>query len=229
MVKLTKRRKLINEKVDLQTVYEPAEAIKLLKEVSKCKFDEALEVAVRLGIDARKGDETVRGMVKLPGGLGKTVKIAVFADGDQAKEAEKAGVDKVGMEDLAGFFQKGDINFDVVIATTGAMKIVGKLGKILGPRGLMPNPKDGTVTNEVMKAVMDAQAGQVRFRNDKQGIIHCALGKLSADQEKLLQNFHAVVREVKRLKPSSSRGVYIKNLTISSTMGPGLAINPSLL
>ena len=229
MTRLTKRRKLINDKLGNKSVYEPAETISLLKEVSTCKFDETLEMAIRLGIDARKGDQTVRGIIKLPGGSGKKVKIAVFADGEQAQAATEAGADKVGLEDLSELFEKGEASFDIVIATPAAMKIVGKLGKILGPRGIMPNPKDGTVTNEVAKAIEDARGGQARFRNDKQGIIHCAFGKLSMDQDKLLENFYTVIKEIKKLKPSSSKGVYFRSLTISSSMGPGLAINVNSL
>ena len=229
MARLTKKRKLINERIDLQTYYNVGDAIKLLQEIAQSKFDETLEMAIRLGIDARKGNEMVRGVVNLPGGSGKSVKIAVFAEGEQAKEAEKAGADKVGGEDLAESFGKGTIEFDLVISTPEAMKIVGKLGKVLGPKGLMPNPKDGTVTQEIAKAVSAARTGQVRFRNDKQGIVHCALGKLSANKDDLLKNFHAVVNEIERLKPTSSKGVYLRGLTLSSTMGPGIRINTSLL
>lgn len=229
MVKLTKRRKIIDSKVGLSSHYNAIGAIKLLKEVTQAKFDETLEMAVRLGIDARKGDEMVRGVVNLPKGSGKKVKVAVFAEGEQAKEAEQAGADRVGMEDLAESFEKGDLVVDTVISTPAAMKVVGKLGKLLGPKGLMPNPKDGTVTSETAKAIKAAKAGQVRFRNDKQGIIHCALGKLSADQNDLLENFQAVVKEIKRLKPSSSKGVYLKSLTLTSTMGPGIHIDTNQL
>lgn len=227
MVQLTKKRKLIESKIDLSSYYDAIDAIKLLQEAGNRKFDETLEMAARLGIDPRKGDQMVRGVVSLPKGSGKKVKIAVFAEGEQAEEAKQA--DHVGMEDLAEAFEKGDLAVDVVISTPAAMKIVGKLGKILGPKGLMPNPKDGTVTNEITKTVEAAKSGQVRFRNDKQGIIHCALGKLSADKDDLLENFQTVVREIKKLKPSSSKGIYLKSLTLSSTMGPGIHINTNQL
>lgn len=227
MVQLTKKRKLIESKIDLSNYYDAIDAIKLLQEAGNRKFDETLEMAARLGIDPRKGDQMVRGVVSLPKGSGKKVKIAVFAEGEQAEEAKQA--DHVGMEDLAEAFEKGDLAVDVVISTPAAMKIVGKLGKILGPKGLMPNPKDGTVTNEITKTVEAAKSGQVRFRNDKQGIIHCALGKLSADKDDLLENFQTVVREIKKLKPSSSKGIYLKSLTLSSTMGPGIHINTNQL
>jgi len=227
MTKLTKKRKLIESKIDFSNYYNAIDAIVLLQEAANSKFDETLEMAARLGIDPRKGDQMVRGVVSLPKGSGKKVKIAVFAEGEQAEEAKQA--DHVGMEDLAEGFEKGDLIVDVVISTPAAMKIVGKLGKILGPKGLMPNPKDGTVTNEIAKTVEAAKSGQARFRNDKQGIVHCALGKLSADKNDLLENFETVVKEIKKLKPSSSKGVYLKSLTLSSTMGPGIHINTNQL
>ena len=230
MARLTKKRKLIQSKIDFSNHYNAIDAIELLQEAANSKFDETLEMAARLGIDPRKGDQMVRGVVILPKGSGKKVKIAVFAEGEQAQQAQGAEqADHVGMEDLAEAFEKGNLVVDLVISTPAAMKIVGKLGKTLGPKGLMPNPKDGTVTNEIAKTVEAARSGRVRFRNDKQGIVHCALGKLSADKNDLLENFQTVIREIKRLKPSSSKGVYLKSLALSSTMGPGIHINTNQL
>ncbi|MEH6824684.1 MAG: 50S ribosomal protein L1 [Motiliproteus sp.] len=229
MAKLTKRAKAIAEKVTLGKHYAIEEAISLLSGLSTVKFKESIEVAVNLGVDPRKSDQVVRGASVLPNGTGKDVRVAVFAQGENAEKALAAGADVVGFDDLAAAIKGGDLNFDVVIASPDAMRVVGQLGTILGPRGLMPNPKVGTVTPDVATAVRNAKAGQVRFRTDKNGIIHGAVGKVDFEPVAIKQNIEALVAELKRLKPSSAKGIYFKKITVSSTMGPGLQIDPSSL
>ena len=229
MAKLTKRAKLIRSKVDSTREYEINEAVALLKELSAGKFVESVDVAVNLGIDARKSDQNVRGATVLPHGTGRTVRVAVFTQGANAEAAKAAGADIVGMEDLAEQVKKGVMDFDVVIASPDAMRVVGMLGQILGPRGLMPNPKTGTVTPNVAEAVKNAKAGQVRYRNDKNGIIHSTIGKLDFDADKLKENLEALLVALKRAKPSVAKGVYIKKVTISSTHGAGLALSQASL
>jgi large subunit ribosomal protein L1 len=229
MSKITKKQKLISEKLDTEKVYSIAEAIEIMQSVKSEKFEESVDIAVRLGVDPTKSDQNVRGAVTLPNSLGKEVSVAVFADGDQADAAKKAGADHVGMDDLAEKFTKEEIVVDVVIATNAAMKVVGKLGQVLGPKGLMPNPKTGTVTDDVATAISNTKAGQVRFRTDKNGIIHGSIGKVSFDEEKIKANASALLEELKKLKPASAKGVYIGNIALSSTMGPGIKISASEL
>lgn len=229
MAKLSKRAKLIQEKVESGKVYTVEEAITLLGEISKVKFKESMDVAVNLGIDPRKSDQVVRGASVLPNGTGKTVKVAVFAQGENAEAAKAAGADIVGMDELAEQVQKGDFDFDVVIASPDAMRVVGRLGTILGPRGLMPNPKVGTVTPDVAQAVTNAKSGQVRYRADKAGIVHCSIGQVGFDEKALKENLVHLLADLKKAKPASSKGVYIKKITLSSTMGPGLALDHSAL
>ncbi|MBL1141771.1 MAG: 50S ribosomal protein L1 [Proteobacteria bacterium] len=229
MAKLSKRIKAYQDKVEPGKVYLVKEALDLLKEVSSVKFDESVEVAVNLGVDARKSDQQVRGSTVLPKGTGKTVRVAVFAQGENAKIAEEAGADAVGFEDLAESMKKGDIDYGVVIATPDAMPVVGKLGQILGPRGLMPNPKVGTVSNDVKQAVENAKGGQVRYRTDKNGIIHCVIGKVSFDADSLIENLHMLLGDLKKAKPSAAKGVYLKKISLSTTMGPGLLVDQSSL
>ncbi len=229
MAKLSKRQKLISEKVEPGKQYAVADAVSLLKEVSTGKFGEAVDVAVNLGIDARKSDQVVRGATTLPHGTGKEVRVAVFTSGDNAEKAKAAGADLVGMEDLAEQVKAGSMDFDVVIADPAAMRVVGQLGTILGPRGLMPNPKTGTVTPDVETAVKNAKAGQVRYRIDKNGIIHGAIGKLSFDANALKENLEALIADLKKGKPASAKGVYLKKITLSSTMGPGVVLDQSSL
>ena len=229
MSKITKKQKLISEKLDTEKVYSIAEAIEIMQSVKSEKFEESIDIAVRLGIDPTKSDQNVRGAVTLPNSLGKEVSVAVFADGDQADAAKKAGADHIGMDDLAEKFTKEEIVVDVVIATNAAMKVVGKLGQVLGPKGLMPNPKTGTVTDDVATAISNTKAGQVRFRTDKNGIIHGSIGKVSFDEEKIKANASALLEELKKLKPASAKGVYIGNIALSSTMGPGIKISASEL
>ncbi|MBL6818215.1 MAG: 50S ribosomal protein L1 [Proteobacteria bacterium] len=229
MSKITKKQKLISEKLDTEKVYSIAEAIEIMQSVKSEKFEESIDIAVRLGIDPTKSDQNVRGAVTLPNSLGKEVSVAVFADGDQADAAKKAGADHIGMDDLAEKFSKEEIVVDVVIATNAAMKVVGKLGQVLGPKGLMPNPKTGTVTDDVATAISNTKAGQVRFRTDKNGIIHGSIGKVSFDEEKIKANASALLEELKKLKPASAKGVYIGNIALSSTMGPGIKISASEL
>ena len=229
MAKLSKRIHAFQDKVEKGKYYSVQDAVNLLKEVSSVKFDESVEVAVNLGVDARKSDQHVRGSTVLPKGTGKTVRVAVFAEGENAKIAKAAGADTVGFEDLAKAMQKGDINYGVVIATPDAMPIVGKLGKALGPRGLMPNPKDGTVTKDVEQAVINAKGGQARYRTDKNGIIHCIIGKVSFDSDSLIENLHTLLTDLVKIKPSSAKGVYLKKLSLSTTMGPGLLIDQTSL
>ncbi|MBH9405967.1 50S ribosomal protein L1 [Pseudomonas aeruginosa] len=225
MAKLTKRQKAIAEKVVAGKQYSFEEAAKLLAELSTIKFKESVDVAVNLGVDPRKSDQVVRGATVLPNGTGKSVRVAVFTQGPAAEAALAAGADKVGMDELAAEMKGGDLNYDVVIASPDAMRVVGQRGQILGPRGLMPNPKVGTVTPDVATAVKNAKAGQVRFRTDKNGIIHSSVGKVDFEPAKLQQNVEALLADLKRLKPSSSKGVYVKRVTLSTTMGPGLQID----
>lgn len=229
MAKLSKRTKAYQDKVEPGKAYLVKEALELLKEVSSVKFDESVEVAVNLGVDARKSDQQVRGSTVLPKGTGKTVRVAVFAQGENAKIAEAAGADAVGFEDLAEAMKKGDIDYGVVIATPDAMPVVGKLGQILGPRGLMPNPKVGTVSNDVKQAVENAKGGQVRYRTDKNGIIHCVIGKVSFDADSLIENLHSLLGDLKKAKPSAAKGIYLKKVSLSTTMGPGLLVDQSSL
>ena len=229
MAKLTKRAKLIRSKVDSTREYDINEAVALLKELTAGKFVESVDVAVNLGIDARKSDQNVRGATVLPHGTGRTVRVAVFTQGANAEAAKAAGADIVGMEDLAEQVKKGVMDFDVVIASPDAMRVVGMLGQILGPRGLMPNPKTGTVTPNVAEAVKNAKAGQVRYRNDKNGIVHTTIGKIDFDADKLKENLEALLVALKRAKPSVAKGVYIKKVTISSTHGAGLALSQASL
>ena len=229
MAKISKRVKAYKEKVVPGKTYEVKEALKLLKDCSKTKFDESVEVAINLGIDPRKSDQAVRGSTVLPKGTGKSVKVAVFAQGEQAKEATATGAEYVGMNDLADKIQQGLMDFDVVIATPDAMPIIGKLGKVLGPRGLMPNPKSGTVTKDVKQAVLNAKAGQVRYKTDKNGIIHCAIGKVSFEENALMENLNALVNDLAKIKPSSSKGIYMKKVSLSTTMGPGVIVDLSTL
>lgn len=224
MAKLTKRQKAIAEKVVAGKQYSFEEAAKLLAELSTIKFKESVDVAVNLGVDPRKSDQVVRGATVLPNGTGKSVRVAVFTR-VRLPKPPAAGADKVGMDELAAEMKGGDLNYDVVIASPDAMRVVGQLGQILGPRGLMPNPKVGTVTPDVATAVKNAKAGQVRFRTDKNGIIHSSVGKVDFEPAKLQQNVEALLADLKRLKPSSSKGVYVKRVTLSTTMGPGLQID----
>lgn len=212
--------------VDRQRLYDPAEALSLVKKTAVAKFDETVEVALRLGVDPRHADQQVRGTVVLPHGTGKTRRVLVFAKGDKAKEAEEAGADFVGAEELVEKIQGGWLDFDVAIATPDMMGVVGKLGRILGPRGLMPNPKTGTVTMDVARAVKEVKAGKIEFRVDKAGIIHAPIGKVSFPEEKLQENFRALVEAVVRAKPAAAKGQYIKGVAVSSTMGPGIKVNP---
>lgn len=229
MAKLTKRAKLINEKVQAGRVYAAEEAFEVLKAVSTVKFAEAVDVAVILGVDPRKSDQAVRGATVLPNGTGKSARVAVFAQGANADAAREAGADIVGMDDLAEQIKAGQMDFDVVIATPDAMRVVGQLGQVLGPRGLMPNPKVGTVTADVATAVKNAKAGQVRYRTDKKGIIHCTIGKVSFESGALKENLEALLADLKKAKPSTSKGIYLKKITVSSTMGPGLMLDQSSL
>lgn len=229
MAKLTKRQKLFKEKVDSTKLYSIDEAVALLKELANAKFPETVEAAINLGIDPRKSDQGVRGATTLPHGAGKDVRVAVFAQGNNADAAKEAGADLVGMDDLAAQIKDGVMDFDVVIAEPAAMRVVGQLGQILGPRGLMPNPKTGTVTPDVVTAVKNAKAGQVRYRADKGGIIHGGVGKVSFDTTAIKENLEALLNDLKKAKPSSSKGVYLKKIALSTTMGPGLAIDQSSL
>ncbi|WP_392342848.1 50S ribosomal protein L1 [Pseudoalteromonas prydzensis] len=229
MAKLTKRMRTIREKVEATKDYEINEAVALLKELATAKFVESVDVAVNLGIDARKSDQNVRGATVLPNGTGRDVRVAVFTQGANAEAAKEAGAELVGMEDLAELVKKGEMNFDVVVASPDAMRVVGQLGQILGPRGLMPNPKTGTVTPNVAEAVKNAKAGQVRYRNDKNGIIHTTIGKVDFTAEQLQQNLEALIVALKKAKPSQAKGVYVKKVTISTTMGAGVAVDQSTL
>lgn len=226
MAKLSKRQKLISEKVDANRGYSVDEAVALLTELGQSvKFKESIDVAINLGVDARKSDQVVRSSTVLPHGTGKTVRVAVFTQGANAEKALAAGADIVGMDDLAEDIKKGNMNFDVVIASPDAMRVVGQLGQILGPRGLMPNPKVGTVTPDVETAVKNAKAGQVRYRTDKNGIIHSPLGKVEFTAESIKENLESLIADLKKAKPSSAKGIYLKKVTLSTTMGPGLTID----
>ena len=225
MSKLTKKQKILQEKLDPEKVYSIDEAMEIMQSVKSDKFDESVDISIKLGVDPNKSDQNVRGAVTLPNSLGKDVRVAVFADGDNAKDAESAGAEYVGMEDLAEKFTKEEIEVDVVISTNGAMKVVGKLGQVLGPKGLMPNPKTGTVSDDVASAIKNVKAGQVRFRTDKNGIIHGSIGKVTFNSTKIKANASALIEELKKLKPASTKGVYINNIALSSTMGPGIKIN----
>ena len=229
MAKLSKRMKAIREKIDSHKHYPVAEAFDLLKTTSSVKFDEAVDVSINLGVDARKSDQAVRSSTLLPKGTGKVVKVAVFAQGDKAEQAKAAGADIIGFEDLAETIKKGELNFDVLIATPDAMRLVGQLGQILGPRGLMPNPKVGTVTPDVATAVKNTKAGQARYRTDKNGIIHCSIGRVSFSPTDLVENLEAVLVDLKKLKPSSAKGTYLKKITVSSTMGASVTIDQATL
>jgi len=230
MAKLTKREKALQGKIDRNKLYAVSEALTLAKEAATAKFDESIDVAVNLGIDARKSDQLVRGSVVLPAGTGKSVRVAVFAPaGAKADEAVAAGAEAVGMDDLAEKMIAGDLNYDVVIATPDAMRVVGKLGQVLGPRGLMPNPKVGTVSPNPAEAVRNAKAGQVRYRTDKAGIIHCTIGKASFENEALKGNLQALLMDLIKAKPSSSKGTYLQKISVSSTMGPGVTVDQSSL
>lgn len=229
MAKLSKKAKLIKSKVDRSKQYTITEAVEILKELGTAKFSEAVDVSVNLGVDPRKSDQNVRGATVLPNGTGKSVRVAVFTQGPSADAAKSAGADIVGMEDLAELVKKGEMNFDVVIASPDAMRVVGQLGQVLGPRGLMPNPKVGTVTADVATAVKNAKSGQVRYRTDKGGIIHCTLGKVTFDVEAIKGNLEALLSDLRKAKPTSAKGVYIKKITLSSTMGPGLWLDASSL
>jgi len=229
MAKLSKRAKAIREKVEAMKQYEATDAFSLLKELSTVKFAESVDVAVNLGVDPRKSDQVVRGSSVLPNGTGKTVRVAVFAQGAQAEAAKEAGADQVGFDDLADSVKAGNMDFDVVIAAPDAMRVVGALGTILGPRGLMPNPKVGTVTPNVAEAVTNAKAGQVRYRADKAGIVHCTLGKATFEPAQLEENLRTLLADLVKAKPSAAKGVYMKKVTVSTTMGPGLQIDHSPL
>ena len=229
MAKLSKRQKAIREKVQPGKQYTISDAVALLKELATVKFSESVDVAVNLGVDARKSDQVVRGATTLPHGTGSVVRVAVFTQGANAEKAKAAGADIVGMEDLAEQVKAGNMDFDVVIATPDAMRVVGQLDQVLGPRGLMPNPKTGTVTPDVEAAVRNAKAGQVRFRTDKNGIIHGAIGKVAFEEKAIKENLEALLNDLKRAKPASSKGVFLKKITLSSTMGPGLVIDQASL
>ena len=225
MAALSKRRKAAREKVDSNAVYTIDDALSLVKELAVAKFPESIDVSVNLGVDPRKSDQVVRGSTVLPNGTGKSVRVAVFAQGENAEKAKAAGADIVGFEDLAESIKGGELNFQVVIATPDAMRVVGTLGQILGPRGLMPNPKVGTVTADVETAVKNAKAGQVRYRTDKAGIIHCAIGRADFEVDALKENLNALLADLKKAKPAASKGQYVRKLTVSSTMGPGVAVD----
>ena len=229
MTRLTKKKKQLLELVNPENTYSLEEAMNIFQTVKSNKFDESVDIALRLGIDPGKSDQNVRGAITLPHSLGKTVTVAVFADGDQAKEANDAGADFVGMEDLAEKFKKEEIDVDVVISSQAAMKVVGQLGQVLGPKGLMPNPKTGTVTEKVGEAINNAKSGQVRFRTDKNGILHGCIGKVSFSSSQIQENAAAMLEEVKKLKPATAKGAYIRSVALSSTMGPGVKVTPASL
>jgi large subunit ribosomal protein L1 len=229
MAKLSKRAKAMSEKLVAGKLYAIDDALALLKEMPAAKFVEAIDVAVNLGVDPRKSDQVVRSSTVLPHGTGKTVRVAVFTQGANAEAAKAAGADVVGMDDLAEQMKKGDLNYDVVIASPDAMRVVGMLGQLLGPRGLMPNPKVGTVSADVATAVKNAKAGQVRYRTDKAGIIHCSIGKVDFAVDSLRENLQALLTDLQKIKPSSAKGIYMKRITVSSTMGPGVPVDVSTL
>ncbi len=225
MAKMTRQRKIIEEKVDYERAYPIGEAVVLLNEISGSKFNESLDISVNLGIDPKKSDQTVRGATGLPHGSGKEIRVAVFAEGANADKAQEAGADIVGFEDLAEEIKKGELDFDVLIATPDSMRLVGQLGKVLGPRGLMPNPKTGTVTADVAAAVSNAKSGQIQFRADRGGIVHGSVGKLGFDPLQIKENIEALISDLRKAKPASAKGVFLKKITLSSTMGPGLVID----
>lgn len=229
MAKLSKRLKAINEKVDTTKQYSVDQAVALLKELSSVKFPETFDVSINLGVDPRKSDQIVRGATTLPHGTGKDVRVAVFTQGDNAEKAKEAGADIVGMDDLAAEVKAGKMDFDVVVASPDAMRVVGQLGQILGPRGLMPNPKTGTVTPDVATAVSNAKAGQVRYRAEKGGIVHGGIGKISFDARAIQENLEALINDLKKSKPSTAKGVYLRKISLSTTMGPGLVIDQASL
>lgn len=229
MAKLSKRTRAVREKVEPGRQYPVNDALALLKELATAKFPETVEAAVNLGVDPRKSDQVVRGSTQLPHGTGKVVRVAVFAQGSQAEAALQAGADKVGFEDLAQAVKDGQLDFDVAIATPDSMRLVGQLGPILGPRGLMPNPKVGTVTADVAAAVSNAKAGQVRYRTDKAGVIHCPIGRVSFEVQALRENLEAVLADLRKAKPGSAKGTYMKKISLSTTMGPGIAVDQSSL
>lgn len=229
MAKISKRMQAIREKLVPGKVYAIEEALALLGELATAKFVESVDAAVNLGVDPRKSDQVVRGSTVLPHGTGKNVRVAVFAQGANAEAAKEAGADLVGFEDLAASVKGGELNFDVAIATPDAMRVVGQLGQILGPRGLMPNPKVGTVTTDVATAVRNAKAGQVRYRTDKKGIIHCSIGKVNFEANKLQENLQTLLADLKKAKPATSKGIYIRKVTVSTTMGPGVAVDQATL
>ena len=229
MARLSKRKKTARERLEAGKYYAIEEALSLVKELAAAKFTESVDVSVNLGVDPRKSDQVVRGSTVLPNGTGKTVRVAVFDQGENAEKATEAGADIVGFEDLAEQIQKGELNFDVVIATPDAMRVVGKLGQILGPRGLMPNPKVGTVTPDVETAVKNAKGGQVRYRTDKAGIIHCQIGNVTFEVDALKENLEALLGALSKAKPAAAKGQYMKRLTVSSTMGPGVAVDQATL
>lgn len=233
MAKISKRMRAIREKVDPNTNYQPNDAFAILKEVSNAKFEESVDVAVRLGIDAKKSDQAVRGATILPNGSGRSMRVAVFAQGPAAEAAKEAGAEIVGFEDLAESIKKktssGEkLDFDILIASPDAMRLVGQLGRVLGPRGLMPNPKVGTVTPDVAQAVKNAKAGQVSYRTDKAGIIHCTIGKAKFDVSALRENLEKIIADLRKLKPSTAKGTYFKKIVVSTTMGPGVSIDTGL-
>ena len=225
MAAFSKRKRAAREKIDSQKAYDINDALGLVKELATAKFPESIDVSVNLGVDPRKSDQVVRGSTVLPNGTGKSVRVAVFAQGENAEKATAAGADIVGFDDLAESVKGGDMNFDVVIATPDAMRVVGQLGQILGPRGLMPNPKVGTVTADVETAVKNAKAGQVRYRTDKAGIIHCAIGRADFEVDALKENLNTLLADLRKSKPASAKGSYVKKLTLSSTMGPGVSVD----
>lgn len=229
MSNISKRFKEIVKKTEPGKLYSVEEALKLLKDCASVKFVESVDICVNLGVDLSKSDQGIRGSTVLPHGTGCDVRVAVFAQGDQAVKAKSAGADVIGFEDLAETIKKGEINFDVLIATPDAMKLVGQLGQVLGPKGLMPNPKVGTVAADVVTAVKNAKSGQARFRTDKAGIIHCSIGRINFEVRALQANLKALIAEVRRLKPSSSKGIYLKKVSISTTMGPGLLVDPATI
>lgn len=229
MAKLSKRQKAVKEKIEHGKSYALEDALTLLKDLPRAKFLESVDVSVNLGVDPRKSDQVVRSSTILPNGTGKTIRVAVFAQGENADKAREAGADIVGFEDLAEDIKKGNMDFDVVIASPDAMRVVGQLGQILGPRGLMPNPKVGTVTPDVVTAVKNAKAGQVRYRTDKAGIIHCPIGNLDFDVQALRENLGVLLADLNKAKPSSAKGVYVRKITVSSTMGPGITVDQASL
>ena len=229
MAKLSKRQKAIKEKCDAQASYTLSAAFELLKACPSVKFDESVDVSIRLGVDARKSDQLVRGATALPHGLGKQLKVAVFTQGEQVAKAEAAGADAVGLQDLVEKAKQGDFDYDAVVATPDVMSVVGSIGQVLGPRGLMPNPKDGTVSSDVAETIGSIKAGRAKYRIDKAGILHCSIGRLAFSAQQLEENFNALLGDVIKAKPPAAKGQYLKKISVSSTMGPGLTIDPSSL